>query len=159
MPHIVAMLAVLFFGPATSAYRGEVRLPTDLYSEAGETIAAGKYQVEVRQSGTSATLVFLSGTDAVASIASQTRSTNTNITIPVTGTTLLQPVEKAKTAADDSESRSGISPYLAPLSWNTTLRIYKSNSDSQVRAIYRNGRTVMEFPLLGARPATDSRKP
>jgi hypothetical protein len=150
--HIVVVLSLLFFGPATSAYRGEVRLPVDLYTEAGGTIASGKYQVEVRLEAGAAKLAFLSGSDVVAAIEADAKRPDTNFTIPLAGTVLLRPVEKPKSEESSDQSRSEISPYLTPISWNTTLRFYKSSSGTQVRAIYRNGKTTIEFPLDSARP-------
>jgi hypothetical protein len=152
VPHIVVMLSLLFFGPATSAYRGEVRLPVDLYTQAGEPIAGGKYQVEVRLGAGAPKLAFLSGSDVVASIDAQAKRSDASFTIPLAGTVLLRPVDKPTAEESSDKDGSEISPYLAPISWNTTLRIYKSSSGSQVRVIYRNGKTTLEFPLDSERP-------
>jgi hypothetical protein len=164
VPHVLITLALLLSGQPVSVYRGEVRLPVDLYTETGAAIPSGKYGVEIRTSAGAVTLAFLSGTDVVASIDANKSKSDVSFTIPVAGTILLRPVEKSRPeVGDDSgaQDRSPISPYLGPVSWNTTLRIYKATSPSshEGRAIFRNLKTIVEFPLYTARPQQNPGRP
>ena len=90
------LLALLLSGPGPAIYRGEVRLPLELYTAGGETIPSGKQDLEIRLAGSEYLLVFVSGQKTIASIAGKAFNGASGFNMPVVGTVLLQRVEEEK---------------------------------------------------------------
>jgi len=153
------LLALLLSGPGQPIYRGEVRLPLELYTAGGETIPSGKHDLEIRLAGSEYLLVFVSGQKTIASIPGKAFSGASGFNMPVIGTVLLQRVEEEKKEA--SEMKSRISPYLTNLSWKATLRLYQAAapSNKELRAVFRDEAKRVEFPLFSERPATKPNTP
>jgi len=159
MPSSHLLLALLLAGPGQAIYRGEVRLPLELYTASGETIPSGKQDLEIRSEGTEYFLVFISGQKRIASIPGKAVNGAPGFNMPVVGTVLLQRVEEEKKEA--SEMKSRISPYLTNLSWKATLRLYQAAapSNKELRAVFRDEAKRVEFPLFSERPATKPNTP
>ncbi len=157
------LLALLLSGPGQPIYRGEVRLPLELYTAGGETIPSGKHDLEIRLAGSEYLLVFVSGQKTIASIPGKAFSGTSGFNMPVVGTVLLQRVEEEKKEEkkEASEMKSRISPYLTNLSWKATLRLYQAAapSNKELRAVFRDETKRVEFALFSERPATKPNTP
>lgn len=140
------LLGLLFAEPGHALYKGDVRLPLELYTASGESIPSGKQELEIRSEGDGYVLVFRSGEKRIASIQGKTGARAAGFSIPVVGTILLWPVKAAPT-------KSSISPYLTNLSWSATLRLYQASepSSKELRAILRDKGKRVEFPLFSER--------
>jgi hypothetical protein len=157
------LLALLLTGPGQAIYRGEVRLPLELYTAGGEIIPSGKQDLEIRLAGSEYLLVFVSGQKMIASIPGKAANATPGFNMPVVGTILLQRVEEEKKEEkkEASEMKSRISPYLTNLSWKATLRLYQATAPSskELRAVFRDEAKRVEFPLFSERPATKPNTP
>ena len=135
----VFLLAVLL------AYQGEIDLSVRLATPGGKSFGPGKFQVEIRRQGQDYVLAFLSNGQLTASIASAP-ATSLPLGIPIAPAILLWPPP----AGGKSETRSKLSPYLTDISWEATLRLYRSvdPSRAEARAVVRVPGKRLEFPLF-----------
>ena len=142
-------LAILLASSAALLYHGEIDLPVELYTTDGISLGPGKFQVKIRQESQRYALVFLNEGKQAAKIMSVPAGV-WSAGVPLAPTTLLWPPPQEK-----AEIRSKISPYLANLCWEATLRVYRSAEPSgkEIRAIFQAPTKQIEFPLFLEKPA------
>src|SRR5206468_2645186 len=126
--------------PRGSSYKAQIRLPVDLFTRDGALLRKGRFDVEVRFQKERYVLLFLEKDKVVAVVNGQPseleESKESSHTDPLVGTTLLWPINADDKVKDDNSKGP---QYLPGLSWETTLRIYRSSDhgDNEIFLIFQ----------------------
>lgn len=132
----------------TSAYRGELPLPIDLYSSDGILLEKGKFEVEVRYERDHYALAIAKKegkplTKVGGQTVSREQLKEVQQGVPLFGTLRLespQPSGAAKEAGNETSSNP--SPYLPRFSWQVTLRAFEVPNKDEVVFLFRNNGSV-----------------
>ena len=140
---LLTPILILGFGVATAVaevYVTEIRLDRNLYTENGQRLDRGGFDLEVRREEEGCSLVFLRGEEVVATVAGQEGAeTETDRVLPLVGTLYLRSTAiPMRTAEERQLSKTGRPQYQdQEQNWENTLRAYRGSEDAEVQFLFQ----------------------
>jgi len=114
--------------PDARGYKGELRLPVELFTEGGMRVQPGKAALELRFEKGQYSLWFLSDGPRVVIKGRPFREAELHLGTPLSGTILLRAMDDFLASTEDRQhSKTGRAQYEeASHDWKATLRVYRS---------------------------------
>ena len=143
---LITPILALGLGVATATaevYVTEIRLDRNLYTEDGQRLDQGGFDLEVRREEEGCSLVFLKGEEVVAAVAGQEAAeSETDRVIPLVGTLYLRSTAVPLGTAEERQlSKTGRPQYQdQEQNWENTLRAFRGSEDAEVHFLFQRRR-------------------
>ena len=140
---LILTLGLVQATATAEVYVTEIRLERDLYTEDGQRLDRGGFDLEVRREQDSCSLVFLKGETVVATVAGEEGAeTEADRVIPLVGTLYLRSTAVPMGTAEERQlSKTGRPQYQDQVqNWENTLRAFRGPEDAEVHFLFQRRR-------------------
>ena len=130
VPVSLLLFATLSYAQMSVSSKGELELPTSLYTGDGIQLEKGKFGMEVRSEKEHEFLVFMRNGEVVSLVSGQRIDPEKNAKrlpdLPLIGTVYLHPPKPPQVQEKEEKSTVTFAEHLKSRPWNAALRAYRS---------------------------------
>src|SRR6266404_1463547 len=128
LPISLILFAGLARGQMTTAYEGELDLPSTLYTGDGIELESGRFQIEIRVEKAHHFLVFMRDGEIVSLVNERKHDAgdeaNKGPDVPMIGTVYLHPPAPPKVREREEKATVTFAEHLKSRPWNAALRVH-----------------------------------